>query len=105
VEDTGPGISKEDIAKLFSKFEQFGKPTKSADKGSGLGLTIAKSIVEAHGGRMWVESELGQGSRFIFTLPKEPKKKKKIGELLVEDSVISQEQLDKTLRKQRQQNL
>jgi len=54
---------------------------------------------------MWVESELGQGSRFIFTLPKEPKKKKKIGELLVEDSVISQEQLDKTLRKQRQQNL
>ncbi|MDD5225887.1 MAG: ATP-binding protein [Candidatus Omnitrophica bacterium] len=76
VKDTGPGISRENLTRLFSKFEQFGKPTTSAEKGSGLGLVIAKSIVEAHGGSMGAESELGKGSAFFFVLPKQQKQKK-----------------------------
>lgn len=75
VKDTGSGISEENLTKLFSKFEQFGKPGASSEKGSGLGLVISKSIIEAHGGRMGVESELGKGSSFFFTLPKSPPRK------------------------------
>ncbi len=73
VADTGPGIDSRDLSRLFNKFEQFGKPEKSSEKGTGLGLAISKSIVEAHGGRLWAESEVGKGSRFIFILPKQPK--------------------------------
>jgi len=66
VSDEGPGIPAEDLDQVFTKFYRSGegRPT-----GSGLGLYIAKGIVEAHGGRMWVESEPGQGCRFTFTLP------------------------------------
>jgi len=73
VADTGPGIEPRDLARLFNKFEQFGKVEKSSEKGTGLGLAISKNIVEAHGGRLWAESEVGKGSRFIFILPKQPK--------------------------------
>lgn len=71
VKDTGAGIPKEAMAKLFNKFEQV-KQTKSKarGKGTGLGLTIAKRIVEGCGGTMGVESELGKGSNFYFTLKK-----------------------------------
>ena len=79
VKDTGPGISEENLTRLFSKFEQFGKPTTSPEKGSGLGLVISKSIIEAHDGRIWAESVPSQGSSFIFTLPKKPKRKLKLG--------------------------
>jgi signal transduction histidine kinase len=82
VKDTGVGISLQNFPKLFNKFEQFGKPTASSEKGSGLGLAISKSIVEAHGGRMGVESELGKGSTFFFVLPKEQKYEEKPGEIL-----------------------
>lgn len=75
VKDTGPGISPENLSRLFSKFEQFGKPTTSAEKGSGLGLVISKNIIEAHGGKIWAESKLGEGSSFVFTLPKKQKEK------------------------------
>ncbi|MFH0731520.1 MAG: ATP-binding protein [Candidatus Omnitrophota bacterium] len=70
VSDTGKGIAKEDLPKLFSKFEQFGRMHGSGDKGTGLGLSIAKSIVELHKGMIWAESTLGEGTKFIFTLPK-----------------------------------
>lgn len=66
VADTGPGVSAEDQTHLFDRFWQ---ARKSDGRGVGLGLPIAKGIVEAHGGRMWVESELGKGSRFRFSLP------------------------------------
>lgn len=99
VEDTGPGISKENLSRLFSKFEQFGKPTTTAEKGSGLGLVISKSIIEAHGGRIWAESEPGKGSSFIFTLPKQHRQKK-LGEILVEEKALTPEQLANALRKQ-----
>ena len=66
VADHGPGIPTEDLDRVFTKFYRSGegRPT-----GSGLGLYIVRGLVEAHGGRMWVESELGQGSAFTFTLP------------------------------------
>jgi len=70
VADTGIGISKEDLARTFTKFQQFGRNPGAGEKGTGLGLTIAKGIVEMHDGEIWVESELGKGTQFIFTMPK-----------------------------------
>jgi two-component system, OmpR family, phosphate regulon sensor histidine kinase PhoR len=70
VVDTGEGIKAEDIGKLFSKFEQFGKGRTGEQKGTGLGLVIAKGIVEAHGGNIWGSSDgHGKGSTFSFSLP------------------------------------
>ena len=68
VADQGIGISPEDRARLFSKFVSIEKPQWVA-KGNGLGLFISKGIVEAHGGDLQVESMLGEGSTFSFTLP------------------------------------
>jgi PAS domain S-box-containing protein len=70
VSDTGIGISDEDLPRVFSKFEQFGRVSESAEKGAGLGLAISKGIIELHRGKIWVESKLGQGSKISFTLPK-----------------------------------
>lgn len=67
VQDTGPGISEEHQRRMFEKF--FRVPGSEGTQGTGLGLAIAKRIVEAHGGRMWLESEVGIGSTFFFTLP------------------------------------
>ena len=66
VSDEGPGISEEDCNKVFDKFVQVGN---RASKGSGLGLAISKEFVAAQGGKIWVESILGKGSKFSFTLP------------------------------------
>ncbi|MDD5773886.1 MAG: response regulator [bacterium] len=71
IKDSGVGIKPEDIGKLFEKFKQVGDGDTVSDKpkGTGLGLTICKEIIEALGGKIWVESEYGKGSSFIFTLP------------------------------------
>ena len=69
VRDTGIGIAPEDQAHIFDKFYRVKSPQVSGIEGTGLGLAIVKSIVEGHGGRVWVESELGQGSTFGFALP------------------------------------
>jgi signal transduction histidine kinase len=69
VTDTGEGIPAEDLAKIFERFYRVDKSRTRATGGSGLGLTIARRLVEAHGGHIRVESELGKGSRFTFTLP------------------------------------
>lgn len=66
VSDTGSGIPGELLEAVFERFWQVGKNDR---RGLGLGLYIARCIVEAHGGRMWAESELGEGSTFVFTLP------------------------------------
>lgn len=66
VEDSGPGI---DPAYLPHVFDRYWQPRESAKKGAGLGLFIAKQIVKAHGGEIWVQSDAGQGSRFTFTIP------------------------------------
>jgi len=69
VRDTGIGIAEDDLPKLFHKFTQIGRRHGAGTKGTGLGLTISKRIVELHRGRMRVESQLGQGTTFHFTLP------------------------------------
>jgi PAS domain S-box-containing protein len=71
ISDTGIGISKENASKLFDKFQQIGRVDGPGYKGTGLGLAISKGLVEKHGGKIWIESELGQGSTFYFTLKKE----------------------------------
>jgi len=67
VSDTGPGISVDDQARIFQEFEQTG--AARGHEGTGLGLALAKRLVELHGGRIWVESSVGAGSTFAFTLP------------------------------------
>jgi GAF domain-containing protein len=69
VTDTGIGIAEQDQPKVFEEFRQVGNDNAKKIEGTGLGLTLAKKFVELHGGRIWVESELGKGSTFVFTLP------------------------------------
>src|SRR5262244_2366955 len=69
VSDTGIGIAPEDRAKIFEEFRQVGRDYAHKGEGTGLGLTLAKKFVELHGGKIWVESEVGKGSSFTFTLP------------------------------------
>ncbi len=69
VQDTGPGITPAEQERLFRRFSQLGTPAARGGLGTGLGLSIAKALVEAHGGRIGVDSEPGRGSTFWFTLP------------------------------------
>ena len=70
VKDTGEGIPAEELSRIFDRFYRTEQSRSRDSGGSGLGLSIAKGIVEAHGGRLWVESAIGQGSTFGFALPK-----------------------------------
>ncbi|HUV67464.1 MAG TPA: HAMP domain-containing sensor histidine kinase, partial [Sedimentisphaerales bacterium] len=69
VRDSGVGIAKEDIPKLFDKFTQFSRKAGPGEKGTGLGLAIVKKLVEMHGGTIEVESKVGQGTTFTISLP------------------------------------
>lgn len=69
VRDTGPGIPQEHLLTIFNKFHQVTPATSYQIKGSGLGLAIVKHIIQSHGGRVWAESTVGQGSTFYFWLP------------------------------------
>jgi anti-sigma regulatory factor (Ser/Thr protein kinase) len=69
VSDTGIGIAPEDQAAVFEEFRQEGSDETRKQEGTGLGLTLAKKFVELHGGKIWVQSEVGRGSTFTFTLP------------------------------------
>jgi signal transduction histidine kinase len=68
VTDTGPGIASQDLDRIFEEFHQTEVGARQRE-GTGLGLTLSKRLIELHGGRIWVESGLGEGSRFVFTLP------------------------------------
>jgi signal transduction histidine kinase len=68
VADTGPGIAPEDHERIFEEFQQTETGLEQRE-GTGLGLALSKRLVELHGGRIWLESELGKGSTFVFTLP------------------------------------
>jgi len=70
VRDNGPGLSKEDMEKIFDRFVQGRSLTAAGQPGTGLGLTIARELVEMHNGRIWVESAPAQGCCFYFTVPK-----------------------------------
>jgi len=69
IKDTGIGIASDEIGQIFEKYRQVSSERNSGHKGTGLGLVICKKIVEAHGGRIWAESEEGKGATFFFTLP------------------------------------
>jgi two-component system phosphate regulon sensor histidine kinase PhoR len=69
VRDTGVGIAKSDLPRIFERFYKVNRARGQG--GTGLGLAIAKHIVEAHGGRIWVESVEGKGATFYFTVPRE----------------------------------
>ena len=68
VADTGPGIAAEDLRRVFEEFQQTEAGIERGE-GTGLGLALSKRLVELHGGRIWVDSEIGRGSTFVFTLP------------------------------------
>ena len=68
VSDTGVGIAPEDQEKVFEEFRQVGTADKKAE-GTGLGLTLSRKFIELHGGRIWVKSQVGEGSTFTFTIP------------------------------------
>jgi signal transduction histidine kinase len=68
VQDDGPGITKEEQVRIFTPYYRV-EADRQRFPGLGLGLTVSKQLVEMHGGKMWVESEVGKGSTFIFTLP------------------------------------
>jgi signal transduction histidine kinase len=78
VSDTGTGIAEADQQKVFEEFQQADSSSTRKKGGTGLGLTIAKKIIEMHGGRIWVESNLGQGSTFRFTLPVRVEQQKEV---------------------------
>jgi histidine kinase len=69
VEDTGSGIPPEHLPHIFERFYRVDPARSRKDGGTGVGLTIAKGLVEAMGGRIWAESQVGRGSAFRFTLP------------------------------------
>jgi two-component system phosphate regulon sensor histidine kinase PhoR len=69
VRDDGPGIPPESLDRIFERFYRVDKARSRDQGGTGLGLSIVKHIVQAHGGKVWVESEVGEGATFFFTLP------------------------------------
>jgi signal transduction histidine kinase len=71
VRDTGIGIAEKDRRAVFEEFRQVGRDYTHKHEGTGLGLTLTRRFVELHGGRIWLESELGKGSTFTFTIPYE----------------------------------
>jgi len=70
VADDGPGLSEEDVEKIFDRFVQIRLISGPGEHGTGLGLAITRELVKMHGGRIWIESALGEGCRFCFVLPK-----------------------------------
>ncbi|SRR5713226_1423449 len=72
IKDNGAGIAAEEIGQIFEKYRQTTSGKTSQQKGTGLGLVICKMVVESHGGRIWVESQEGQGATFFFSLPLNP---------------------------------
>jgi len=71
IKDNGIGIPREDLPRIFERFYRVDKGRSQELGGTGLGLSIVKHLVQAHGGKVWVDSQLGKGSAFYFTLPKQ----------------------------------
>ena len=102
IKDNGMGIQEEYFNKIFDIFQRLGK--REDVEGTGAGLTIVKKIVEMHKGKIWLESKVGEGTTFYFTVPKSKNVilgKKLIGDILLEKALISEEDLKKALEEQR----
>ncbi|MCF8364603.1 MAG: ATP-binding protein [Bacteroidales bacterium] len=69
IKDEGQGMTEEDIKKLFTPFSKLSSKTTAGEKSTGLGLSITKKIIIGHGGKIWVESTVGVGTTFYFSLP------------------------------------
>jgi signal transduction histidine kinase len=101
VTDCGIGIPEASMEHLFERFYQGDGSITRAYGGSGLGLYIAKQIIEAHGGRIWAESKPGKETTLFFIIPRASQMGcKKIGEIMVEDGLITEKQLAEAIRKQ-----
>jgi PAS domain S-box-containing protein len=100
VSDEGVGIPEEELEAIFDKFVQSSK-TRTGAGGTGLGLSICKEIITAHGGRIWAENHAEGGAELHFVIPRVTPKKKRLGEILLESRVISEDQLTKALRQQK----
>ncbi|MFH1478955.1 MAG: ATP-binding protein [Candidatus Omnitrophota bacterium] len=98
IKDNGIGIEKKYHKEIFDIFRRLHHQKEY--EGTGAGLSIVKRVIDDHNGRIWVESELGQGTTFCFTIPKKGMKRKKLGEILLAEGTISKEDLKKALEKQ-----
>jgi len=98
VKDNGIGIDKKYHDEIFAIFKRL--HAQEEYEGTGAGLSIVKKVIDDHAGSIWVDSELGKGAAFFFTIPKKPPEKKKIGEILLAEGCISEDDLKKALKKQ-----
>ncbi|HEC20572.1 MAG TPA: hybrid sensor histidine kinase/response regulator [Gammaproteobacteria bacterium] len=100
ISDTGHGIPREQLSKVFERFHQVDTSQTREQRGTGLGLTICQQIVHHYHGKVWVESEYGKGSTFHLLLPAVQEGKKRLGEILIEKGLVTQQQLTDALKDQ-----
>jgi len=98
VKDNGIGIDKKYHNEIFGIFKRL--HTQEEYEGTGAGLSIVKRIIDDHKGQIWLDSQPGKGTTFYFTIPKKIPEHKKLGDILVDDGVISKDDLNKALEKQ-----
>lgn len=98
--DNGMGIPQTDLKKVFMRFHQVNTSQIREQRGTGLGLTITKEIIEHYHGKIWVKSVLGKGSTFTFLLPEIRKDRSKLGEILLKRGLVTEKQLNDALRDQ-----
>lgn len=98
VKDNGIGIEPKYHSQVFGIFKRL--HTAKEYEGTGAGLSIVKRVIDDHGGRIWIDSDVGKGATFYFTIPKDLIEKKKIGEILVQEGLISEEKLKEKLKEQ-----